>query len=58
MLLKYHAVISNSNMGYLVLNDEVDKFNQLIDILNEHEMTTICFQCSIESEINKMTSKI
>ena len=47
----------NTNMGYLVLNKEADKSNRLIDILNEHEMTTICIQCSVESEINKMTSK-
>ena len=45
-------------MGYLVLNKEVDKSDRLIDIFNEHEMTAICIQCSIESEINKMTSKI
>lgn len=47
----------NSEMGYLVLNDEVDKSNRLIDKFNEHEMTAICIQCSVESEINKMTSK-
>ena len=47
----------NSNMGYLVLNKEEDKSDRIIDILNEHEMTPICIQCSVESEINKMTSK-
>jgi hypothetical protein len=47
----------NSDMGYLVLKHEVDKSDRTIDILNEHEMTTICIQCSVESEINKMTSK-
>jgi hypothetical protein len=44
-------------MGYLALNKEVDKSDRLIDILIEHEMTTICIQCSVESEINKMISK-
>ena len=57
MLLKYHAVIVIANMGYLVLNKEVNKTDRLIDILNEHEITTICIQCKVESEINKMTSK-
>ena len=47
----------NTNMGYLVLNKEVNKSDRLIDILNEHEITTTCIQCSVESEINKMTSK-
>jgi hypothetical protein len=47
----------NSKMGYLVLNKVVDKTNRLIDILNELEVTAICIQCSVESEINKMTSK-
>jgi hypothetical protein len=41
----------NSNMGYLVLNTEVDKSDRLIDILNEHEITTTCIQCSVESEM-------
>lgn len=36
--------------------EEVDKSNHLIDILNEHEVTAICIQCSIESEINKVAS--
>ena len=45
-------------MGYIVLNKETDTSDRLIDILNEHEMTTaICIQCSVESEINKVTSK-
>ena len=47
----------NSKMGYLVLNKEVDKTNRLIDILNELEVTAICIQCSVESEINNKTSK-
>lgn len=46
----------NANMGYLVLNKEEDKCDRIIDILNEHEMTTICIQCSVESEINKVAS--
>jgi hypothetical protein len=45
----------NCNMGYVVLNKEADKSNRLIDILNDHEMNVICIQCSIESEINKVT---
>ena len=58
MLLKISCSHCNSNMGYLVLNKEADKSDRLIDILNEHEMTTaICIQCSVESEINKVTSK-
>ena len=47
----------NTNMGYLVLNKEADKSNRLIDILNEHEMATICIQCNVEAEINKVASK-
>jgi hypothetical protein len=47
---------SNDN-GYLVVDDEV-KFNRLIDMINEFQVTSVCEQCSIESEINKMTSKI
>jgi hypothetical protein len=56
-LLEISCSHCNTNMGYLVLNKEADKSNRLIDILNEHEITTICIQCSIESEINKVASK-
>ena len=47
----------NNDNGYLVVDDEV-KFNLLIDMFNGFQITSVCEQCSIESEINKMTSKI
>lgn len=46
----------DNDNGSLVVDDEV-KFNRLINMMDILQIYSVCEQCTMESEINKVTSK-